>query len=599
MLYSKIPLAQLIVKISKRIGFSNVVLSPGSRNAPLIKGFVADPFFQTYSIVDERSAGFFGLGIAQQAQQPVVLSCTSGSALLNYYPAVVEAYYSHIPLVILSADRPHFKVDIGDGQTIRQSGVLSQFTAFSESLAIDVIHAKDEILLNPNQNLIPENITSTGLVALQKEINKKNTLLISEAFQKAIFHKQPIHLNVPFEEPLYEMTSKSTDFPDIKFPSKNQSSEKDYGQLIERWHLSNRKWILLGVCHPNYLDQKILEHISNDESVVILSETTTNRKWNNHVFSIDTLLFPLELLNRSCTNIASPQIIITIGGMIISKKIKSYLRRLKDLEHWHLGENEARDTFYKLSHKIYEPPDKFLSILYSRKISNREFNYRNEVLSQFENFIKAGEKYLQTIPFSDLKAFEIISNLCPDHITIHFANSAVIRYAQLFNWHHSISIFCNRGTSGIEGSTSTAIGASQVSKNPTLLITGDLSFFYDSNGLWNDYVKASFRIILINNCGGGIFRVLPTGSKDTEVFDTYIETTHNRNAKRVAEDAGFIYTLVDTKEDLIEQMKVFFRHTSKPKLMEIKTPRKINDILLLDYFKAMAQKDYFSKKYLQ
>lgn len=599
MLYSKIPLAQLLVKLSKRIGFTDVVLSPGSRNAPLIKGFVADPFFRTYSIVDERSAGFFGLGIAQQTQQPVILACTSGSALLNYYPAIVEAYYSEIPLVILSADRPHFKIDIGDGQTIRQFRVLSHYTAFSENLTIDVIHAKDEILLNPNQTIIPESITSAGLRALQNEITQKNALLIGKAFQKAIFHKKPVHLNVPFEEPLYEMTSQSIDLPDIEFPSKNLSSGGDYGQLVEKWHLSNRKWILLGVCHPNYFDRKILEYISEDQSVVIFSETTANIKLNNHIFSIDSLLFPLELLHGGYTNINSPQIVITIGGMIISKKIKYYLRRLKDLEHWHLGENEARNTFYKLSHKIHEPPEKFLSKLYSKDIPTRRFNYQNEVLSQFENFQKAGQKFLQVVPFSDLKAFEIISNLCPDNIVIHFANSAIIRYAQLFKWHHSISIFCNRGTSGIEGSTSTSIGASQVSQNPTLLIAGDLSFFYDSNGLWNDYVKANFRIILINNSGGGIFRVLPTGSKDTEVFDTYIEKTHNRNAKRLAEDAGFNYTLIDTKDDLVEQMKVFFKNTSKPNLMEIKTPRKINDILLLDYFKVMAEKDYFSKKYLQ
>src|SRR5690606_13640161 len=147
-----------------------------------------------------------------------------------------------------------------------------------------------------------------------------------------------------------------------------------------------------------------------------------------------------------------------------------------------------------------------------------------------------------------------------------------------------VEVFCNRGTSGIDGSTSTAIGAAYVSGLPTLLITGDLSFFYDSNALWNNYIRKDFKIIVINNRGGGIFRILP-GEKDTELFDTFFETKHHLSAKQLAEMYGFQYFTIENKEELESGVQTFFCHSEGPALLEIFTPHRVNDKVLIDYFK--------------
>ena len=193
------------------------------------------------------------------------------------------------------------------------------------------------------------------------------------------------------------------------------------------------------------------------------------------------------------------------------------------------------------------------------------------------------EEYMREIPYSDLKAMQLIVPKVPDDTILHLGNSSTIRYAQLFKWKESLKIYCNRGTSGIDGSISTAVGATMVSETPTLMIAGDLSLFYDSNALWNNYIPSSFRIIVINNQGGGIFRILP-GDKNSETFDTYFETVHDLKAKPLCDLYGFGYSSARTSEETEEALRDFFKGSDKPKLLEIFTPRTVNDEVLLEYF---------------
>ena len=189
--------------------------------------------------------------------------------------------------------------------------------------------------------------------------------------------------------------------------------------------------------------------------------------------------------------------------------------------------------------------------------------------------------------FSYFKAFELISHAIPQNFVVQSGNSSAIRYLHLFEFHPSISLYCNRGTSGIDGSTSTAVGASIFSKEPTLLITGYLSFFYNINGLWNKYIPSNFRIIVINNSGGGIFRILP-GNDNSELFETYFEKKHNRNAKALATDFGFAYSSANSEQTLALTLAEFFKSSSSPKLLEIFTPSSQNDKILLSYFDQIA-----------
>src|SRR5690606_13691012 len=195
--------------------------------------------------------------------------------------------------------------------------------------------------------------------------------------------------------------------------------------------------------------------------------------------------------------------------------------------------------------------------------------------------------YTNEIPFSDFKVFDFLSKHLPKDCQLQISNSSAIRYMQLFDLNPNTTVFCNRGTSGIDGSTSTAIGAALVSSKPTILITGDISFFYDSNALWNNYIPKNFKIILINNNGGGIFRILP-GHQETPTFNTFFETSHRLNALYLSKMFDFKYFEVNSLEDLTENWETFITNENQPSILEIFTPEKENNKILLDFFKKIS-----------
>jgi 2-succinyl-5-enolpyruvyl-6-hydroxy-3-cyclohexene-1-carboxylate synthase len=553
MIYPKIPLAQSIIQICLAKGIKKIVISPGSRNAPLTIGFVNNPNFECFSIVDERCAAFFALGIAQQTQKPVALVCTSGSALLNYYPAIAEAFYSQIPLIVISADRPMDKIDIGDGQTIRQANVFANHSLY-------------------NANLL-------------EGVSKENDFKINEAINKALDKKGPVHINAPFEEPLYETVSElgvSVErFDSIKV-------EKDFvipnlSEFVNIWNNSKRKLILVGVCDPNSLSNEVIEGFANDSSVVVMTETTSNIHHPTFVSNIDTLITPFSL--AECETFC-PEILITFGGMVVSKRIKSFLRKHQPKQHWHIDTLRAYDTFGCLTKHFEISPNTFFETFLplTMKIESDYFSQLNAV--------KNGRKikhdiYLNKIPFSDFKVFNQIIKSLPNNSQLQLSNSSAIRYAQLIAIDSSIKVYCNRGTSGIDGSTSTAIGAAVVNKRQTIFVTGDISFLYDSNALWNNYIPENFKIILINNGGGGIFRILP-GHEESTVFNTFFETSHSLTAEYLAKMYGFEYSIASCEKTLEERLKVFYSQDKKPSILEIVTPEKENDKVLLQYFKELS-----------
>ena len=337
---------------------------------------------------------------------------------------------------------------------------------------------------------------------------------------------------------------------------------------------------------PNSISDEIQQYWANDPSIIVLTEKNSNLKHPNFIDAIDSLIAPIENKNDDILEQLQPDLLVSIGGMIVSKKIKNYLRKYPPKQHWHIHPKKAYNTFYILTDHIKMNPQSFFEHLQNNTKNFAESSYAKSVLSLYKQNQLKGSDYLKQISFSDLKAFEIIFKYIPDLMQLQLANSSTIRYAQLFDLPKTVSVFCNRGTSGIDGSSSTAIGAAYISNNPTLLITGDLSFFYDINALWNNYWKPDFRVIIINNQGGGIFRILP-GQKDTPVYDQYYETIHHRNAKNLSKSFNLDYTSIHSGRRLKRKLKSFFKTSNKPRVMEIFTPRKSNDQILLDYFKAM------------
>ena len=557
----------------------NIVISPGSRNAPLTISFSENPYFKCFSIVDERSAAFFALGMALQQRKPVAVVCTSGSALLNYYPAIAEAFYSTIPLLVISADRPPYKIDVGDGQTIRQDHVFHRHIGYSANLKLDVSHAKERI----------EVYAAHLLKEKQAAVHDYNLHEINKAMEVLIQKKLPVHINVPFEEPLYETCSQTVK-PPLQKISRELVETLDLESLevfSELWNKAQKKMVLVGVNYPNSIEKKYLDTLGKDPSVIVLTETTSNLHHPNFFPSIDSIVFPIEKSAESdrLFKELQPDLLLTFGGLIVSKKVKAFLRRYRPKYHWHVDPIKAYDTYFSLTHHYKSNPNGFFRSLFKMThtvLESGYFNRWDKVRKHYEN---QREKYVKELPFSDFSVFDHLFRQIPDHWQVHLANSSTVRYAQLFDLNPFLRIFCNRGTSGIDGSTSTAVGAAYHESKPTVLITGDLSFYYDSNALWNNYISKDFRIILINNSGGGIFRILP-GNDDSKEFETFFETVQNQdqNAAHLCKQFGIGYEQVNSEEALTKLLPQFFKSSSTPQLLEVKTPRKVNNKILLAYF---------------
>jgi len=575
-MYSDIPAAQTLVLYFKSRGVKNIVISPGSRNAPLTISFTKNSFFNCFSIVDERCAAFFAMGMAQHLQEPVAVLCSSGSAMLNFYPAVAEAFYSDIPLIVISADRPGYRIDIGDGQTIRQENVLEKHIGYSANLKQDVSHATNTIA-KYGKSLLHES---------QEEIQKYNEGEIVKALSVAFDENYPVHINIPFEEPLYGRVAKpSVQIEDVG-PSvtKDASGEEDWDELGQIWKDSPRKMVLVGVNQPNALETEILESLAKDPNTMLFTETTSNLHHPQFFESIDSIIAPIEKSEQkeALFKALQPELLVTFGGLIVSKKIKAFLREYKPKEHWHIDTKKANDTFYCLTKHIKTNPNQFFKEVVSEEIKPTS-DFKTFWEKKKDNYEAKRDAYLKEIPFSDFSAFDQIIKNIPKGYQVHLANSSTVRYAQLFPMDKSLKVFCNRGTSGIDGTTSTAVGSSIFSEDPTLLLTGDLSFFYDSNALWNKYMRPDFRIVLINNSGGGIFRILP-GKEDTEEFETFFETSHELTAKHLAEMYGFEHITAKNEAELEASLQDFYMDSNKPKILEVATPRVLNNKILLGYF---------------
>lgn len=553
MIYPKIPLAQSIIQICLAKGVEHIVISPGSRNAPLIMGFANNPQFKCYSIADERSAAFFALGLAQQIRKPVVVLCTSGSALLNYYPAFAEAFYSQIPFIVISADRPKHKIDIGDGQTIRQENVFVNHSLFNANL--------------------------------EEGASQKNDIKINEAINVSIAKKGPVHINAPFEEPLYEMV------PELSVTiTCHESTKLKYvfdketiNSSIEIWNNSNKILVLIGENAPNSIQQIWLEALATDSSVVVMTETTSNIHQSSFITNIDTLITPFS--NEDFLKF-QPNLLLTFGGMIVSKRIKSVLRKYKPQYHWHIDELRAYDTYEVLTKHFRVCPNLFFEQIIPL-IAEKASDYKKVIHEIYDSRKVKHIQYLNSIPFCDLKVFEIVLSQLPKAVQLQISNSSAIRYSQIFDIDKSIQVFCNRGTSGIDGCTSTAIGAAVGSEQPTVLITGDISFFYDNNALWNTYIPHNFKIILINNGGGGIFRILP-GHEETAIFNSFFETSHCLTAQHLAKMHQFGYLIASDETSLKQALNILFQQNENPMILEVFTPTRENDKLILNYFNALA-----------
>lgn len=559
-------------------GIEQVVVSPGSRNAPVIILFAANPQLHLLSVADERSAAFFALGLAIQSGKSVALLCTSGSAVLNYAPAIAEAYYQKVPLLVITADRPIELIDQGDSQTIRQQNIYANYIRKSFNLPVEVKSANDEWYFDR---------------------------IVNEAIDRTLYPAPgPVQLNLPLDEPLYDIDTNVTGIqPRIieYIAGKVNLDPMHLDLLVKKWNSASSKLIIAGQMSPlNGSTGKLLAALAKDPTVVVLTECTSNLPNPGFINCIDRTLAQIPVDKN---DEFKPQILITLGGAIVSKKVKAMLRSMHPEQHWHINPDTDDfhfDTYKSLTITLSLKPEDFLQqLLESLNHSKPVKKDQSEMMSYSARWKEADristerhEKFLANLPFSDMKAYEHIFANLPEGTGLHLGNSTPVRYGQLFTHKQGIAFYGNRGTSGIDGCASTAAGFAIKHKGLTLVITGDIGFFYDSNALWNNNIKESFRVIVINNGGGNIFRIIdgPTGYDELEPF---IETRHHLETSGIAANFNFEYFRADNEESLKEKLPLFLaaQPSGRPALLEVVTDNIISSNTLKEYFRYLKKND--------
>ncbi len=562
-----LPALYNIAEICAKKGLRYVVISPGSRSAPLTLAFARHRAFEKIVVPDERSAAFVALGIAQTIKQTVILICTSGSAALNYAPAVAEAFFQEIPLLLLTADRPNEWIDQQDGQTIRQKNVFGKHVKAAFHLPQDYQH-------------------SDSLWHINRIINEAINLTQHE-------QTQPVHINIPIREPFYPKENEEITFDSnvriieqiriIKHPS-----QIDWQRLMEIEENCPKQLIVVGQMPKNQILLNTLPQIERKGifRIPIVADIIANAyPFGKTISHHDLILMPND---ENLKKNLQPDLLITLGKSVLSKSLKQFLRKYPPCYHWHFQEyGYAPDTFQHLTHILPISPEKGLEyyLSYTRKKFQPTSYY--EFWISLEN---KAEMFLQSFfaqkhSFNEFWAFWYILQKLPNKSKLHLANSMPVRYANYLSLapHQDIEVFANRGTSGIDGSTSTALGAAYVSNEIVTLITGDMAFGYDSNAFWQNYIPENLRVIVLNNEGGGIFRLLPESSRLPEM-EKYFETTLKVPIQDIAEGYGLHYQKATDAETLFAILETFFEPSAKAKILEIKTDKYANQAFF-EHFK--------------
>jgi 2-succinyl-5-enolpyruvyl-6-hydroxy-3-cyclohexene-1-carboxylate synthase len=486
---------------------------------------------------------------------PAAVICTSGSAAANYLPAVTEAYYQKVPLLVITADRPKEWIGQGAGQTIQQENVFGSHVIKAANL---IREPQDNLAQHYNQRIANE--------------------AIFKSFQG------PVHINVPFDEPLYD----TQDYQNENFRLINELhgesdlSEEEWRYLTPLYKKSQKILIIAGQLSIDAKLKALLVEFLGRSNHLLFTETLSNLNGLEGVHSIDRLVNTLSSKEKE---FLQPDLVITFGGEVVSKMLKFYLKKFKPKEHWNLSENESlSDSFQALTLNLKITPYNFFKGL--KAIDYIGDNaWREEVLSWDARKLKLHQEFYENAPFSDFKAFGYFLRHLPSDSLLHCANSASIRYSQLFNHDADIVHYANRGTSGIDGSTSTAIGHALNTNKQLTLITGDIAYLYDSGAFWNDKLPENLKIIVLNNGGGNIFRIIK-GPESNADFERFQETKHELNLAGVAETFNINYYQVSEEKDLDYALSKLYSSSSLA-ILEVKSPSQESPEVLKDYFRHL------------
>ena len=565
-----------IAEICAQKGIQDAILCPGSRCAPLTLAFVRHQKINTRTFSDERSAAFIANGISLATQKPTVLICTSGTAAYNFSPAVAEAFFQHLPLVVITADRPKEWIGQLDGQTIKQTQLYGQHVKAAYELPQDYGH--------------PDALW---------HINR----VVNEAINLANRYPQgPVHINVPLREPLYPLPEEEISYSStprlIEEPTADkQIPETTLAALKEEFSTFNKILIVAGQQYPNTDLTRQLERFSALHHAPVVADIIANQhQLSQRISHADTLL---GHCSPGVKKALHPDLLITFGNGVISKNLKLFLRQYRPRQHWHIQEaGEVADTFQSLTKTVAVSPLRFFQQL-GDPVAKAGFEARKR-----ENYYRLWEaeehrvhraitSFFSTPQFSEFHLVHALLRLLPADCTLHLANSMPVRYANYIGLEEvksTVAVFANRGTSGIDGCTSTALGQALASQKPTFLITGDMAFFYDRNAFWHNYPAPNLRVVVLNNQGGAIFSIIDGPAKQPEAA-TYFVTQQKLTAKHLANEYGFDYLLLDNLRKTKNLLKDFFEFDGKTKILEIITAP-AEPVRIMEQFKLQINKSY-------
>jgi len=552
-------------------GVSHAVVCPGSRNAPIVHNLDTCPQITCHPVTDERSAGFVALGMAQQLQAPVAVCVTSGSALLNVSPAVAEAFYQHVPLVVISADRPPMWIDQLDGQTIWQAGALGQLVKKAVNLPEPARAATDEWW----------------------HCNR----LVNEALLAATADGMgPVHINVPIHEPLFDFTTDSLPSERvIRAIPMTTDAELIGHELLPRFFAARRPMIVVGQTKAA-LSGVVQEPWFNCIShyAVVLHEALADLPCPNH--------FDEALVSIGNAPDYRPDFVLVLGGTLVSKRLKQFLRSCSHATIAAVSESgQLADTFTHLSLLVRARPADVLQFIAqaiaqgdnchadSSQDIDGPASFRRRWHLRLNQAADHAARF--SPPYSQMAAvryFEQSLAASGRTWSVHYANSSAVRLANIYADHY---VSCNRGVNGIEGSLSAAVGSSLVAPYGVVCVIGDLSFFYDQNSLWNQQLRGNLRILLLNNGGGGIFRQLK-GLEKSAARDVLVAAAHHTSAEGICRQNDVVYLSAHTLQQLQAAMpQLLIDDSPRPVLLEVFTDADTDALTLSTYLDSLSHQE--------
>lgn len=545
-------------------GVREAVISPGSRNAPMVLALSRRGNFTTTVVIDERSAAFIALGKAAISERPVALLCTSGTSVLNYAPAIAEAFYRQIPLIVISADRPAEWIDQDDSQTLRQFEALAHYVKRSCNIPADCSSETMQWYVNRIAN---------------------DALLCSLSGSRG-----PVHINLQLDEPLNRFAPSANGHWVTReicdAPTRKELTSDARRELAYKINSYKKVLVIAGFHNPDMRLAESLEILAQRGNIAVMTESISNIKSPTGSF-IRCIDSTLSSMDEAELKEMEPELVITFGGAIVSRFIKRYLRNAPVIEHWHVSLSDITvDCMKSLTMRItMTPHDFFISIAneLTTLLPADCGDYRQRWIDYGKRGVKLHSCYVAKQPWSDLTAMKSVFDSIPLGWNVQLSNGTVVRYAQLFECEGARRMDCNRGVSGIDGSTSTAVGASTAYEGITLLVTGDMSAQYDFAGLTASCVTPNFKMIVLCNGGGGIFRFIQSTSGLPELEEFFVVDRKFPIAS-LSEAYGFRYFEVSDETGFKKAFQEFAGERSKPCIMALFTPGKESGEILSNYF---------------